>query len=225
MHLSRRKLGLDALIVLVFLALAIAAIAATFQDTVQSNFNGGTFNFTAYNNSSQALELRNNSAQELPANATLDGQVNMTGNILLMHFNETANATAGTQTCTSAGFSVGDSSENKNCGNESGGVTFNAAGRLGAGMSFGGSNDYVTVADANNLDLTSTGTIAAWIKPAVVTSFMTPLAKGRFDINYYFYTDMRMMRIYGYANLHICRLATFAYPCVVEVARVELACR
>src|SRR3989344_2892645 len=84
---NRKLLTANLVYVLIFLALAIAAVGLTFQDTVQSNFNGGTFNFTAYNNSSQALELRNHSAQELPANATNDGTVNMTGNLVLLHFN------------------------------------------------------------------------------------------------------------------------------------------
>ena len=42
-------------------------------------------------------------------------------------------------------------------------------GKIGQGLYFDGSNDYVSVADANSLDLANNFTISVWFKPAVLT--------------------------------------------------------
>jgi len=60
-------------------------------------------------------------------------------------------------------------------GSTSNWVTGNAAKR-GCALNFDGSNDNVTIGDANSLDLTTTGTLSAWVK---VTTFATDGASNR----------------------------------------------
>ena len=45
------------------------------------------------------------------------------------------------------------------------GATWSAAGKNGGALSFDGVNDWVTVADANDLDLTNGMTLSAWVNP------------------------------------------------------------
>jgi Concanavalin A-like lectin/glucanases superfamily len=60
------------------------------------------------------------------------------------------------------------------------GATRIAAGRAGAGLEFDGVNDWVTVADANSLDLTSGMTLEAWVYPtALGTTWRTVILKER----------------------------------------------
>ena len=56
-----------------------------------------------------------------------------------------------------------------NTGTLTNGATF-TGGKVGNGFSLDGSDDYVGVADANNLDLTSAGTIMAWVNPTTFTA-------------------------------------------------------
>src|SRR5688572_20099110 len=46
------------------------------------------------------------------------------------------------------------------------GATWTAAGRFGGALSFDGTDDLVTIPDANSLDLTTGFTLEAWVKPA-----------------------------------------------------------
>ena len=58
------------------------------------------------------------------------------------------------------------------------GATRSAAGRFGSALSFDGSGDWVTVPDANALDLTTGVTMSAWVNPSAVGSaFRTVLMK------------------------------------------------
>jgi hypothetical protein len=50
-------------------------------------------------------------------------------------------------------------------------------GRFGQGLSFDGVNDWVTVADADSLDITTGMTLEAWVRPSVVTGWRTVLMK------------------------------------------------
>ena len=65
-----------------------------------------------------------------------------------------------------AGTTVADLSGNGRTGTISG-ATWTAAGRFGNALSFNGTNAWVTVADANALDLTTGMTLEAWVNPAV----------------------------------------------------------
>jgi competence protein ComGC len=95
--------------------------------------------------------------KELPSNAQSEsayptGNANMTGNRLLMHFNESSG-------------SIADSSGNGYNGTQFGGLTYGAAGKLNTAFSFDGINDAVGL--PNNSVFTSVGdfTAEAWIRP------------------------------------------------------------
>jgi len=90
---------------------------------------------------------------------------------------------------TISGSSVPDVSGNNNGGTVSGAVG-TVAGRFGGALSFDGVNDWVTVADSNSLDLTTSMTLMAWVNPAAVAgSWRTVLFKeggpGQVDYSLY----------------------------------------
>jgi len=77
------------------------------------------------------------------------------------------------------GTTVGDESGSGNTGTVSG-AAWTAAGRFGNALSFDGVNDIVTVADANELDLTTGMTLEAWVRPTALGSpWRTALMKER----------------------------------------------
>jgi hypothetical protein len=57
------------------------------------------------------------------------------------------------------------------------GATWTTAGRYGRALSFDGVNDWVTVADANDLDLTNGMTLEAWVRPAALSGWKTVVLK------------------------------------------------
>ena len=63
-----------------------------------------------------------------------------------------------------SGLTAQDTSGRGNAGTISG-ATRSAAGRYGGALSFDGVNDWVTVADAASLDLTTGMTVEAWVRP------------------------------------------------------------
>ncbi len=76
----------------------------------------------------------------------------------------------------SSGTSALDSSGLGNAGTLSGPIR--TAGRYGGGLQFDGVNDWVTVADANSLDLTTGMTLEAWVRPAALgTTWRTAVIK------------------------------------------------
>jgi hypothetical protein len=88
-----------------------------------------------------------------------------------------------------AGVHAYDASGNGNRGVLTGGPV-RAAGKLGQGLQFDGSNDYVSVADTNNsLDLSSAFTISAWVLTRGDTgNFQVIAAKAAYPgQTYYFY--------------------------------------
>ncbi|MDP7079510.1 MAG: LamG domain-containing protein [Candidatus Undinarchaeales archaeon] len=82
---------------------------------------------------------------------TMRGGADMTGNVLLLHLDETGGAPQ-------------DASGQGNHGTASGGPTYEAEGRFGTGIQFGGWDDVVTIADAASLDITDAITIEAFVK-------------------------------------------------------------
>ena len=56
-------------------------------------------------------------------------------------------------------------------------------GIAGKARSFNGSSDYFTIADSDSLDLTTTGTVEAWIKPSVISTNTTIIGR---NVNGYF---------------------------------------
>jgi hypothetical protein len=76
-----------------------------------------------------------------------------------------------------SGRVVDDSSGNSNNGSITG-ATWTAPGRFGGALSFDGDRDWVTVNDANSLDLTTGMTLEAWVYPTIAPSaWRTVIAK------------------------------------------------
>ncbi|HMH70028.1 MAG TPA: LamG-like jellyroll fold domain-containing protein, partial [Candidatus Saccharimonadales bacterium] len=57
------------------------------------------------------------------------------------------------------------------------GVTWSTTGKYGKALSFNGTNNWVTIADANDLDMTSGMTLEAWVKPSTLTGWRTIMTK------------------------------------------------
>jgi hypothetical protein len=74
------------------------------------------------------------------------------------------------------GTTVADASGNGNTGAVSG-ATRSTAGRFGGALSFDGSNDLVTVPDANSLDLRTSMTLSAWVRPTAGGGWRTVVLK------------------------------------------------
>jgi Concanavalin A-like lectin/glucanases superfamily/Viral BACON domain len=74
-----------------------------------------------------------------------------------------------------SGPTVADSSGNANAGTLTGATR--VAGRFGGGLSFDGVNDLVTVNDANSLDLRTSMTLSAWVRPTASNDWRTVLLK------------------------------------------------
>jgi hypothetical protein len=77
-----------------------------------------------------------------------------------------------------AGTTVADLSGGGRTGTISG-ATWTTAGRFGNALSFNGSNAWVTVADANALDLTTAMTLEAWVNPSALNGWRCVLMKER----------------------------------------------
>jgi hypothetical protein len=75
-----------------------------------------------------------------------------------------------------SGASVQDASGRGNTGTISGAARTNA-GRYGRALAFDGVNDWVTVADAASLDLTSALTLEAWLYPTTLSAWRTVVLK------------------------------------------------
>ena len=77
-----------------------------------------------------------------------------------------------------SGTAATDASGTGNNGTLSG-ATRSASGRFGGALSFDGTNDWVTVADAASLDLTNNMTLSAWVRPTGASGWRTVLLKER----------------------------------------------
>lgn len=90
---------------------------------------------------------------ELPNNQQVEtglGGANMTGNVLLMHMNESSG-------------NIIDYSGNGNNGTYNGAL-YNQTGKLNNAIGFNGSNVYINVADSSSINITGNLTVTAWIK-------------------------------------------------------------
>jgi hypothetical protein len=92
--------------------------------------------------------------KELPDNAGIEseydnGNIDMTGNVLLLHMNESSGT-------------IIDSSGNGNNGTYNG-SGYGAAGRFNTGLDFDGVNDEIVIPDDNTLDFGAEVTAAAWV--------------------------------------------------------------
>ncbi|TKY91280.1 MAG: LamG domain-containing protein, partial [Candidatus Methanomarinus sp.] len=89
-------------------------------------------------------------SEELPNNGNSDTTANMTGNVLLMHLDET-------------GGPIVDYSGEGNNGTVHGGVTYGADGKINTSLSYDGDGDYVSVPNDPSLNISGPITLAAWV--------------------------------------------------------------
>jgi chitodextrinase len=75
------------------------------------------------------------------------------------------------------GSLLGDSSGNGNHGSITG-ASWTTQGQFGSALSFNGTSSFVTVPDAASLDLTTTGTMEAWVRLAGLNRWHGVIAKG-----------------------------------------------
>jgi hypothetical protein len=75
-----------------------------------------------------------------------------------------------------SGTTTADASGNANTGTTSN-TTWTSSGKYGSALSFNGTNSWVTVADANSLDLTSALTLEAWGRPSSLSGWRAVLVK------------------------------------------------
>jgi glucose/arabinose dehydrogenase len=101
-----------------------------------------------------------------------------------------------------SGTTVNDVSGFNHTGTMNAGVSRNPAGRNGGALSFNGTNGWVTVADTNDLDLTTGFTLSAWILPVAVTGWRTILLKEEAaGLSYALYGGNSNGQAAGYASL------------------------
>jgi hypothetical protein len=90
-----------------------------------------------------------------------------------------------------------------------------AVGRFGGALRFDGVDDWVTVADADSLDLTSDLTVEAWVRPTVGGGWRTVLMKeAPGNAAYYLYSNNANNRPAGYYHSGA-NVLTVAGPAVV----------
>ena len=159
-------------------AFTFFASASYFLVEDSSLFSNGIFNNTEINGS--YLQLTNNdSLQELPNNKLIEafyGGINMSGNILLFHFNN--NSDYGENATNLFDFS--GNGNNATCSGSSCPV-LNQSGKLNQGYSFDGSNDYfanTSSADMLNFGSSQDFSISAWFKVSSLGSNKVIFSKG-----------------------------------------------
>src|SRR5205823_12924282 len=87
------------------------------------------------------------------------------------------------------GTAVFDASGNGNVGTISG-ATRASEGKYGGALSFNGTDSWVTVADADSLDLTSGMTLEAWVYPTAIDGWeCVVLKEDSTDLAYALYAD------------------------------------
>lgn len=175
--------------------------AGTFTDDNKTQFDTGTYADTEYNNVSHWLQLtaagmasgtstytsaikdagsakpwktmawlsQRPTDKELPNSAQTEtdypsGAVNMSGNMLLFHFNEDSGT-------------LGDSSGRSNNGTNQG-ATYGLSGKFNTALNFNGVSNRVAVDQNSSLDLTSSGSVEAWIHLDSYKNFGGIIHKG-----------------------------------------------
>jgi chitinase len=109
----------------------------------------------------------------LPSGATLlDGQ-----GIVTITNDEVSGLVAAYSFNEGTGTTVGDASGNSNIGTISG-ATWSTQGHAGNALSFDGTNDLVSIADAASLDVTRL-TLMAWVRPTTLSGWRTAILKER----------------------------------------------
>ena len=100
-----------------------------------------------------------------------------------------------------SGSTAGDSSGKGNQGTLSG-AAWSSSGRFGSALSFDGLNDWVTVQDADSLDLTTGMTLEAWLRPQSTSLWQTAILKEiPNELAYAMYATSGSNRPSGWAGL------------------------
>ncbi|NQU17898.1 MAG: Ig-like domain-containing protein [Candidatus Saganbacteria bacterium] len=125
--------------------------------------------------------------KELPGSAQSEsgystGNADMTGNVLLMHMNDSST-------------SIADSSGSSNTGTYNGALNLQT-GKLSKAIGFDGSDDVVSISNNSNLDFTGEYTLSGWVYPETALSATNPymmiICRGGLnsdDIEVYMRTD------------------------------------
>ena len=115
-----------------------------------------------------ARDAAGNSTTSAPVNVTVSNAAPpVTGLVAAYGFEETS------------GTAVTDASPANNPGTIAGAAARTANGKIGRAIDFDGVNDYVSVADANSLDLTTGMTLEAWVQLDTVSSWRTTILKEK----------------------------------------------
>jgi len=100
---------------------------------------------------------------------------------------------------------IQDSTSNTNHGTDNNSPTLNAAGKINGADGFDGSDDYISVADSNSLDITGNITLEAWVKTTNnALSYQTIMEKrpAVTNYNYYLRLDSGYFRFSFYSGAH-----------------------
>jgi glucose/arabinose dehydrogenase len=135
-----------------------SAYGVTWNSLTAAN---GTHTLTAV-----AKDAAGNARTATNVSVTVNNVTGAAAPVLALGFNDATGTTAR------------DSSPSANNGTLSGPV-WNTGGKFGGALSFDGINDWVTVADANSIDLTTALTLEAWVKPKVVGTFDSVMVKEK----------------------------------------------
>ena len=138
-------------------------LAAPFETTWNTTLvTDGNHSLTAVARDAAGNASTSAAVPVIVANGQAQGEVNA-NLVLALAFNETSGTTAT------------DASGRGNNGAISGATR--TTGRFGGALSFDGVDDWVTVADAASLDLTSGMTLEAWVKPSTLGGWRTAILK------------------------------------------------
>ncbi|HLD33967.1 MAG TPA: LamG domain-containing protein, partial [Candidatus Nanoarchaeia archaeon] len=145
-------------------------IEAVFNTSNSTQFDSGRYNRTEFNTSGFVQLNASDYLQELPNNQSteyyLDRIINMSGNVLLFHFNNDS-----TGLSKENNTHLYDWSRSGNNGTWLGGGLSNTPSKLGTfSGNFSGGNDNVSVVDSASLDITSAITVSAWVKFSTITT-------------------------------------------------------
>ena len=135
-----------------------------------------------------ARDAANNSATSFPVNVVVANAQQITGLVAAYGFEEGAGATAS------------DASGNGNTGSVSG-ATWTTSGRTGGALSFDGNNDFVSVADAASLGLSTAMTLEAWVYPTAASGWRNVIMKETgSDLAWALYSSSPSSRPEGYVR-------------------------
>ena len=159
-------------------------LAAPFSAAwVTTSSPNGTHSLTAL-----ARDGAGNSAESSPVTVTVSNAAGPAGLVAAFGFDEASGTTAL------------DASGNGNAGQISG-ATRVPGGRFGAALSFNGTSNLVSVADAATLDLTNGITLEAWVQPTAISGWQTAILKeGASGLAYALYANDSAPRAATYVH-------------------------